>query len=99
MAARMVKTALPAEIFGTWETAVLTYELMILREVGSTLAAQSGSLQPVNLRNFDPALVVFTFAVVFAKWGVVFHYNVSPGPPPLARVPAGSRSRGAGPGP
>lgn len=29
-----------------------------------------------NLENFDPALVVYTFAVVFAAWGVVYHYNV-----------------------
>lgn len=29
-----------------------------------------------NLENFDPALVIYTFAVVFAMWGVVYHYNV-----------------------
>jgi nitrate reductase gamma subunit len=29
-----------------------------------------------NLQNFDPALVTYTFAVVFAAWGVVYHYNV-----------------------
>jgi NNP family nitrate/nitrite transporter-like MFS transporter len=29
-----------------------------------------------NLQNFDPALVIYTFAVVFAMWGVVYHYNV-----------------------
>ena len=29
-----------------------------------------------NLTNFDPALVVYTFAVIFAAWGVVYHYNV-----------------------
>jgi nitrate/nitrite transporter NarK len=29
-----------------------------------------------NLQNFDPALVIYTFAVVFASWGVVYHYNV-----------------------
>ncbi len=29
-----------------------------------------------NLQNFDPALVVYTFAIVFACWGVVYHYNV-----------------------
>ena len=29
-----------------------------------------------NLSNFDPALVIYTFAVVFATWGVVYHYNV-----------------------
>ncbi len=29
-----------------------------------------------NLENFDAALVVYTFAVVFATWGVVYHYAV-----------------------
>jgi NNP family nitrate/nitrite transporter-like MFS transporter len=29
-----------------------------------------------NLQNFDPALVIYTFAAVFATWGVVYHYNV-----------------------
>jgi NNP family nitrate/nitrite transporter-like MFS transporter len=29
-----------------------------------------------NLENFDPALVIYTFAVIFAMWGVVYHYNV-----------------------
>ncbi|MEA2695488.1 MAG: transporter, family, nitrate/nitrite transporter [Acidobacteriota bacterium] len=29
-----------------------------------------------NLENFDPALVVYTFAIVFATWGIAYHYNV-----------------------
>jgi NNP family nitrate/nitrite transporter-like MFS transporter len=29
-----------------------------------------------NLQNFDPALVIYTFAVVFAAWGIIYHYNV-----------------------
>lgn len=29
-----------------------------------------------NLQNFDAALVIYTFAVVFATWGVIYHYNV-----------------------
>jgi len=29
-----------------------------------------------NLANLDPALVIYTFAVIFAAWGVVYHYNV-----------------------
>jgi NNP family nitrate/nitrite transporter-like MFS transporter len=29
-----------------------------------------------NLQEFDPALVIYTFAVVFATWGIVYHYNV-----------------------
>ena len=29
-----------------------------------------------NLETFDPALVIYTFAVIFAAWGVVYHYNV-----------------------
>ena len=35
-----------------------------------------------NLENFDPALIVYTFAVVFASWGVVYHYNVWIDKPP-----------------
>ncbi|HLH10060.1 MAG TPA: MFS transporter [Terriglobales bacterium] len=29
-----------------------------------------------NLQNFDPALVIYTFAVIFAAWGVIYHYTV-----------------------
>ena len=35
-----------------------------------------------NLQNFDPALVIYTFAVVFATWGVIYHYNVWLDKPP-----------------
>jgi hypothetical protein len=35
-----------------------------------------------NLENFDAALVIYTFAVIFATWGVVYHYNVWLGKPP-----------------
>lgn len=29
-----------------------------------------------NLENFDPALVVYTFAIIFGTWGVIYHYTV-----------------------
>ena len=29
-----------------------------------------------NLQNFDAALVIYTFAIVFATWGVIYHYTV-----------------------
>jgi len=29
-----------------------------------------------NLQNFDAALVIYTFAVVFASWGVAYHYAI-----------------------
>jgi hypothetical protein len=29
-----------------------------------------------NLQNFDPALVIYTFATIFATWGVAYHYFV-----------------------
>jgi nitrate/nitrite transporter NarK len=29
-----------------------------------------------NLQNFDPALVIYTFACIFSWWGVTFHYYV-----------------------
>ena len=35
-----------------------------------------------NLQNFDPALVIYTFATVFATWGVVYHYRVWLDKPP-----------------
>jgi NNP family nitrate/nitrite transporter-like MFS transporter len=35
-----------------------------------------------DLQNFDPALVIYTFAVIFATWGVVYHYNVWLDKPP-----------------
>src|SRR6516164_3019739 len=35
-----------------------------------------------NLQNFDPALVIYTFAIIFATWGVVYHYRVWLNKPP-----------------
>jgi NNP family nitrate/nitrite transporter-like MFS transporter len=35
-----------------------------------------------NLQNFDPALVSYTFAIIFATWGVVYHYRVWLDKPP-----------------
>jgi len=49
---------------GTWAT-VWTGLLVAAIVVGSR-----------NLENFDPALVAYTFAIIFATWGVVYHYNV-----------------------
>ena len=38
-----------------------------------------------NLGNFDPALVIYTFAVIFATWGIVYHYAVWLNKPPTRR--------------
>jgi len=38
-----------------------------------------------NLQNFDAALVVYTFAVIFAVWGVTYHYSVWLQKPPTRR--------------
>jgi NNP family nitrate/nitrite transporter-like MFS transporter len=38
-----------------------------------------------NLENFDPALVIYTFAVVFATWGIVYHYVIWLNKPPTRR--------------
>lgn len=38
-----------------------------------------------NLQNFDAALVVYTFAVIFATWGVTYHYAVWLQKPPTQR--------------
>jgi len=37
-----------------------------------------------NLQNFDPALVIYTFSVIFATWGVTYHYAVWTQKPPTA---------------
>jgi NNP family nitrate/nitrite transporter-like MFS transporter len=38
-----------------------------------------------NLENFDPALVTYTFAVVFACWAIVYHYAIWLNKPPTRR--------------
>ena len=38
-----------------------------------------------NLQNFDPALVIYTFAVIFATWGIVYHYATWLNKPPTRR--------------
>jgi MFS transporter, NNP family, nitrate/nitrite transporter len=55
---------------GLWAT-LLTALLIAAILVGSR-----------NLQNFDPALAIYTFAVIFATWGVVYHYNVWLDKPP-----------------
>lgn len=55
---------------GAWAT-LGTAVLVALIVVGSR-----------NLQSFDPALVIYTFAVVFATWGVLYHYNVWLDKPP-----------------
>ncbi len=35
-----------------------------------------------NLQYFDPALVIYTFAIIFATWGVIYHYSVWTRKPP-----------------
>lgn len=69
---KALDVALPAELrrtadrlrAGAWATA-WTSLLVAAIVVGSR-----------NLQNFDPALVIYTFSVIFATWGVVYHYNV-----------------------
>jgi NNP family nitrate/nitrite transporter-like MFS transporter len=38
-----------------------------------------------NLQNFDPALVIYTFAIIFATWGIVYHHAVWLQKPPTRR--------------
>ena len=38
-----------------------------------------------NLQNFDPALVIYTFAVIVASWGIVYHYAIWLNKPPTRR--------------
>ncbi|HET8667909.1 MAG TPA: MFS transporter, partial [Terriglobales bacterium] len=60
-ASRRTSDRMRAGAWATFWTAILVIAIV----VGSR-----------NLQNFDPALVVYTFAVIFAAWGVVYHYNV-----------------------
>jgi MFS transporter, NNP family, nitrate/nitrite transporter len=55
---------------GTWAT-LWTLALCAAIVIGSR-----------NLQNFDAALVVYTFAVIVATWGVVYHYTVWVQKPP-----------------
>jgi NNP family nitrate/nitrite transporter-like MFS transporter len=55
---------------GMWAT-LFTLILLAAIRIGSR-----------NLENFDPALVIYTCAIVFATWGVVYHYNVWLDKPP-----------------
>jgi NNP family nitrate/nitrite transporter-like MFS transporter len=67
-----LETVLPAELTrtadrfraGAWAT-LWTGVLVAAIVVGSR-----------NLQNFDAALVIYTFAVIFAAWGVIYHYSV-----------------------
>lgn len=73
-----IELALPPEMTrtadrvraGAWAT-LITLLLIAAIVVGSR-----------NLQNFDPALVIYTFAIIFATWGVVYHYNVWLDKPP-----------------
>jgi NNP family nitrate/nitrite transporter-like MFS transporter len=44
--------------------------------LGTGLLVASIVVGSRNLQYFDAALVIYTFAVVFATWGVLYHYNV-----------------------
>jgi NNP family nitrate/nitrite transporter-like MFS transporter len=55
---------------GAWAT-LITLLLVAAIVVGSR-----------NLKHFDAALVIYTFAVVFATWGVAYHYRVWLSKPP-----------------
>ena len=55
---------------GAWAT-LFTLVLIAAIVVGSR-----------NLQNFDAALVIYTFSIIFATWGVVYHYNVWLDKPP-----------------
>jgi NNP family nitrate/nitrite transporter-like MFS transporter len=58
---------------GAWAT-VATAMLVAAIVVGSR-----------NLQHFDAALVIYTFAVIFATWGIVYHYAVWLTKPPTRR--------------
>jgi hypothetical protein len=53
--------------------------------MATALLAASIVVGSRNLQNFDPALVIYTFAVIFATWGIVYHYAVWLNKPPTRR--------------
>jgi NNP family nitrate/nitrite transporter-like MFS transporter len=53
--------------------------------MAASLLAASIIVGSRNLENFDPALVIYTFAVIFACWGIVYHYSVWLNKPPTRR--------------
>jgi NNP family nitrate/nitrite transporter-like MFS transporter len=75
------------------QTAELTLPARLTRtadrvRAGVTATFFTGSLVAAivvgsrKLQNFDAALVIYTFATIFATWGVVYHYRVWLDKPP-----------------
>src|SRR5262252_5385743 len=75
------------------ETAELTVPAELIRtadriRAGVTATLFTGLLVAAivvgsrNLQNFDSALVIYTFAIIFGAWGVVYHYRVWLDKPP-----------------
>jgi MFS transporter, NNP family, nitrate/nitrite transporter len=69
-----LELARPPELAGPAETDRLRAGLWATFWTG--LLAAAIVVGSRNLQSFDPALVVYTFAIVFATWGVAYHYNV-----------------------
>ncbi|HET8549753.1 MAG TPA: MFS transporter, partial [Bryobacteraceae bacterium] len=78
------------------KTAELAYDLQVSQTADKLRAGAWASMVTAlliaaivvgsrNLQNFDPALVIYTFAVVFATWGIVYHHAVWLRKPPTRR--------------
>jgi nitrate/nitrite transporter NarK len=67
-----LEDALPAE----WRRAADRLRAGVWATLWTGLLAAAIVVGSRNLQNFDPALVVYTFAVLFATFGVTYHYCV-----------------------
>jgi nitrate/nitrite transporter NarK len=67
-----------------WEPAVERIRAGAWATLVTAILAASIVVGSRNLAHFDPALVIYTFAVVFATWGIVYHYRVWLSKPPTA---------------
>src|SRR5262249_34502593 len=68
----------------TWEPAAERIRAGAWATLVTALLAAAIVVGSRNLQYFDPALVIYTFAVVFATWGIVYHYRVWLSKPPTA---------------
>jgi MFS transporter, NNP family, nitrate/nitrite transporter len=67
-----------------WEPAAERIRAGAWATLVTALLAASIVVGSRNLEHFDAALVIYTFAVVFATWGIVYHYRVWLSKPPTA---------------
>jgi NNP family nitrate/nitrite transporter-like MFS transporter len=74
----------PLAMPAAWEPAVERIRAGAWATLVTALLAGAIVVGSRNLAYFDSALAIYTFAVVFATWGIVYHYRVWLSKPPTA---------------